>query len=112
MDAQKRQRLEEAGWQVGSVAEFLELSPSESEMVELKLALSRKFKSLRKSQKLSQQAVADKMQSSQSRVAKIESGDSSVTIDSMMRGLFSMGATRQDIAKALIKPSNGGSVDG
>ncbi len=102
MDENKRQRLEETGWQVGTVAEFLELSPSESEMVEFKLALSRQFKSLRESQKLSQQALAEKMQSSQSRVAKIEAGDSSVTIDLILRGLFSMGATRQEIAKSML----------
>ncbi|MGK7880952.1 MAG: helix-turn-helix domain-containing protein [Crocosphaera sp.] len=102
MDENKRQRLEEAGWQVGTVAEFLELSESESEMVEFKLALSRHFKSLRESQKLSQQALAEKMQSSQSRVAKIEAGDSSVTIDLILRGLFSMGATRQEIAQSML----------
>ena len=102
MDENKRQRLEKAGWQVGTVAEFLELSPSESEMVEFKLALSQQFKSFRESQKLSQQALADKMQSSQSRVAKIEAGDSSVTIDLILRGLFSMGATRQDIAQSML----------
>ncbi len=102
MDENKRQRLEKAGWQVGTVAEFLELSPSESEMVEFKLALSQQFKSLRESQKISQQALADKMQSSQSRVAKIEAGDSSVTIDLILRGLFSMGATRQDIAQSML----------
>ncbi|MDJ0662312.1 MAG: helix-turn-helix transcriptional regulator [Crocosphaera sp.] len=102
MDNQKRQRLEAAGWQVGTVAEFLELSPSESEMIEVKLALSRKFKSLRESKKLSQQALAEKMQSSQSRVAKIEAGDSSATIDLMVQGLLSMGATRQEIAEAML----------
>lgn len=102
MDDHKRQQLEAAGWQVGTVADFLELSPSESEMVEFKLALSRKFKSLRESQKLSQKALAEKMQSSQSRVAKIEAGDSSVTIDLILRGLFSMGATRQEIAEAML----------
>ncbi len=102
MDENKRQRLEKAGWKVGTVAEFLELSPSESEMVEFKLALSQQFKSLRESQKISQQALADKMQSSQSRVAKIEAGDSSVTVDLILRGLFSMGATRQDIAQSML----------
>lgn len=102
MDDQKRQRLEAAGWQVGTVAEFLELSPSESEMIEVKLALSRKFKSLRESQKLSQEALAEKMQLSQSRVAKIEAGDSSATIDLIVQGLLSMGATRQEIAEAML----------
>ena len=102
MDNNKRQRLEKAGWQVGTVTEFLELSQSESEMVELKLALSRQFKSLRERQNLSQQALAEKIKSSPSNVAKIEAGDSSVTIDLMIQGLFSMGATCQEIAKAML----------
>ena len=102
MDACKRQRLKAAGWQVGTVADFLELSPAESEMVEFKLALSRKFKGLRESQKLSQKALAKKMQSSQSRVAKIEAGDSSVTIDLIVRGLFTMGATCREIAEVML----------
>ncbi|WP_107669298.1 helix-turn-helix domain-containing protein [Cyanothece sp. BG0011] len=102
MDNNKRQKLEQAGWQVGTVSEFLELSPSESQMIELKLALSQQFKSLRERQKLSLQALAEKMQSSPSNVAKIEEGDSSVTIDLMIQGLFSMGATCQEIAKIML----------
>lgn len=102
MDDRKRQRLKEAGWQVGTVADFLELSPAESEMVEFKLALSRKFKALRESKKLSQKALAEKMQSSQSRIAKIEAGDSSVSLDLIMRGLFTMGATRPEIAEVML----------
>lgn len=33
MDLAKRQRLEAAGWKIGTVAEFLELTPVESEIV-------------------------------------------------------------------------------
>ena len=33
MDLAKRQRLEAAGWKIGTVAEFLELTPVESKIV-------------------------------------------------------------------------------
>lgn len=108
MDLNKRQRLEASGWQIGTVENFLELSEAEAKIVELKLSLSRLFKSWRENQELSQKALAKKMQSSQSRVAKIEAGDGSVTIDLIMRGLFSMGATQKEIAEILISYENKG----
>ncbi len=101
MDEKKRQRLEAAGWHIGTAEEFLKLSPDESELVELKLALSKYQKRLRTSQHLSQTEVAQRMNSSQSRVAKMESGDPSVSMDLLFRALFCMGATRKDIAEAI-----------
>lgn len=101
MDEVKRQRLEAAGWKVGTVNDFLELSPEESEIVELKLALSQKLKDIRTSQHLSQIALAKRMNSSQSRIAKIEAGDPSVSLDLLIRGLFSVGATKVEIAQAI-----------
>lgn len=41
------------------------------------------------------------MQSSQSRIAKIEAGEASVSLDLIIRAIFSTGATREDIAKAI-----------
>ncbi len=40
MDKDKRQRLEKSGWRIGTVEDFLELSPVEKEIVEIRLALS------------------------------------------------------------------------
>ena len=102
MDSIKQQRLEATGWNVGTVEDFLVLSPAEAELIDLKLALSRRLKQIRESQKLSQKELARKMRSSQSRVAKIEAGDSSVSLDIIIRALFSSGATRQDIAEVIV----------
>jgi DNA-binding XRE family transcriptional regulator len=102
MDLAKRQRLEAAGWKVGTVAEFLELTPVESEIIELKLALSRELKETRKIQNISQKELAKRMGSSQSRVAKIESGDPSVSLDLLARALFFLGSTRRQIAEAIV----------
>lgn len=101
MDAIKRQRLEAAGWCVGDAADFLELSPEEMAFMEMKLCLSKRLRELRLSQQLSQQSLAKKINSSQSRVAKMEAGDPSVSLDLMVRTLLAMGATREDVAIAL-----------
>jgi len=101
MDVAKRQRLEAAGWSIGGVDEFLGLSPQEATFIEMKLALSKAIKQLRINQQLSQQDLAQKIKSSQSRVAKMEAGDPSVSLDLLVRTLLSTGATRQDIAQAI-----------
>jgi hypothetical protein len=44
MDQAKRKRLEEKGWKVGTVADFLELTPEETPLIEIKLALSGNLK--------------------------------------------------------------------
>lgn len=101
MDAAKRQRLEAAGWSVGTAADFLGMLPEEAAFVELKLALSKRLKQARKSKNLSQQALAQKIKSSQSRVAKMEAGDPSISVDLLVRALLSTGATSRDIAEAI-----------
>ena len=101
MDSIKRQKLEAAGWKVGTVAEFLELTPEEEAIVEIRVALSKSLKKMRQQEQLSQQKLAEKTNSSQSRVAKMEAADRSVSIDLLIKSLLSLGATREDIATAI-----------
>lgn len=101
METAKRKRLEAAGWSVGSATDFLKLSPEEADFVELKLRLSESLKQRRQSKKLSQAALAKKIKSSQSRVAKMEAGDPSVSLDLLIRALLAIGATRNDLARVL-----------
>ena len=101
MTAAKRRRLERAGWRVGNARSFLELKDAESTLVELRLALSKEFRALRARNGLSQGQVAALLESSQSRVAKMESADVSVSLDLLLRGLISLGASRRDLAKAI-----------
>ncbi len=102
MDTAKRQRLEAAGWTVGTVEEFLGLSPEETAFIEMKLALSKAIKQNRISQQMTQYDLAQKIKSSQSRVAKMEAGDPSASLDLLIRTLLIFGATRQDIAEVII----------
>ncbi|MGK7892890.1 MAG: helix-turn-helix domain-containing protein [Xenococcus sp. (in: cyanobacteria)] len=103
MDSEKRKRLEAAGWVVGNASDFLGLNPAETELVELKVQLALLVKEQRKIHNLSQNALAKKMGSSQSRVAKIESGDPSVSLDLIVRALLTSGVTRQELAQAIYK---------
>jgi predicted XRE-type DNA-binding protein len=101
MDKNKQQRLKDAGWAIGDAAEFLELSAEEAEYVELKLALGSTLKERRSDSGLSQGALAKKLGSSQSRVAKMEASDPTVSVDLLIRGLLATGASRSDIASAI-----------
>ncbi len=101
MESAKRKRLEAAGWGVSSATDFLKLSPEEAAFVELKLRLSESLKRRRQSKQLSQAALAKKIKSSQSRVARMEAGDPSVSLDLLIRALLAIGATRNDLARVL-----------
>lgn len=100
MDNAKRERLKAKGWKIGTVAEFLELTPEESALVEIKLALSRKLRQRRQAQ-MTQAELADKIHSSQPRIAKAENGDRSVSIELLLRAILATGATPQDIGDTI-----------
>ena len=102
MNETKKARLEKHGWRVGSVDEFLELTPEESEYIELKLRLSRAVRERRQVQNVTQVVLAEKLGSSQSRVAKIEKNDPSVSVDLLLKSLFALDAKREDIAQILV----------
>jgi DNA-binding XRE family transcriptional regulator len=101
MRKEKKARLERAGWKVGSVSDFLGLSAAEEALVELRLTLSRGLRERRTRRRLSQHQLAKLLGSSQSRVAKMESGDPSVSIDLLIRSLLVMGATQKELATVI-----------
>jgi len=101
MRKDKKTRLERAGWKVGSVREFLGLSDVEAALVELKLSLSRGLRQQRTRRKLTQAQLARLVRSSQSRVAKMESGDPTVSIDLLVRSFLAMGATQQELGRLI-----------
>jgi DNA-binding transcriptional regulator YiaG len=99
MKTSKRKKLEAAGWKVGSTAEFLELSDAEEMLVNMKLALAANVKSMRQRQNLTQQQLARRIGSSQSRVAKMEVADPSVSMELLVRSLAALGASRTQIGR-------------
>ena len=101
MKRQKKARLEAAGWKVGSAREFLGLTDAEAAVVELKLELAKALRDQRARRKMTQEEAGRVLGSSQSRVAKMEAGDPSVTIDLLVRALFKLGGSRQDLVRHL-----------
>ena len=101
MKKDKRTRLERAGWKVGTVRELLGLSRAEEALVELKLILSRGLRERRTRRRLTQAQLARLLKSSQSRVAKMEAGDPSVSIDLLIRSLLAMGTTQRELAQVI-----------
>ncbi|MFO1392260.1 MAG: helix-turn-helix transcriptional regulator [Steroidobacteraceae bacterium] len=101
MRADVARRLKSRGWKVGDATELLGLSDQEAALVELRLALSRSVRERRLKLGLSQLDLASRLGSSQSRVAKLEGADATVSIDLLVRGLLALGATRREIGRAL-----------
>jgi transcriptional regulator with XRE-family HTH domain len=55
----------------------------------------------RQQQGLSQLELAAKLQSSQSRVAKMEAGDPSVSLDLLVRSLFTLGTSERELSQLI-----------
>ncbi len=101
MKQTKRRKLEAKGWKVGTVADFLGLSPEEEAFIEMKLSLSKSLREMRRRKHLSQIEFAKLIKSSQSRVAKMEAGEASVSIDLLIRSLLALGASQKDLARVI-----------
>jgi DNA-binding XRE family transcriptional regulator len=97
----KRKKLEAAGWKVGDAKDFLVLNPNEAEFVEIKLALARGLRALREQHHWTQAELAKHVGSSQSRVAKMEAADPTVSVDLLVRSLLAAGANRSDLARVV-----------
>ena len=87
MRTEKRKKLEAAGWRVGAAKDFLHLSEAEAAYVETKLKLADRLEAVRKERHLTQKELATMLKTSQSRLALMEKGDSSVSIDLLVRAL-------------------------
>jgi DNA-binding XRE family transcriptional regulator len=101
MDIKKKKRLQDQGWSVGSAQDFLGLSDNENAYIELKITLGENLKKIRLEKHLTQVEFAKIIQSNQSRIAKMEAGDPSVSIDLQIKSLLALGTSRKDIAKLI-----------
>ena len=101
MKTEKRRKLETAGWRVGDAREFLELTSGEAEFVEIKLSLARRLKEFREERNWTQAELARQVGSSQSRVAKMEAADPSVSVDLLVRSLLAAGANRRELGRVV-----------
>ena len=110
MRQNKRKRLEAKGWKVGTTKEFLGLTRDEETFIELRLKLAEGLKTLRVRRRLTQIDLAKAVQSSQSRVAKMEAGDPSVSLDLLVRSLIALGTSSKELGRMIsltrIRPAN------
>lgn len=101
MNASKRSKLEAGGWRLGSASDFLKLTQAEEALIALKLALAEDLKERRTKRKLTQVQLGKRIGTSQSRVAKMEAADKSVSVDLLIRSLLSVGASRKEIGAVI-----------
>jgi DNA-binding XRE family transcriptional regulator len=101
MKTAKKKRLESKGWKIGTAQELLSISPEESAYIELKLTLSKILQDVRIDSELTQEQLARLLKSSQSRVAKMEHGDPSVSLDLLIRSIFALGKSRKNLVRML-----------
>ncbi len=101
MRSEKRKRLEAAGWTVGDATDFLGLTPEEEAYVEIRLRLAEGLKARRTKRGLTQQDVAKAVRSSQSRIAKMEAGDPTVSLDLLIKTLLALGASERDLGRLI-----------
>jgi len=85
MNNDKRKRIEAAGWKVGSVDEFLSLTPEESAIVDMKFNLAKALHEKKRSLRFSQEALAKH------------------SLDFMVRSLLAVGASKKEIAVAMAR---------
>ncbi len=101
MDKKKIAKLDERGWKVGDTADFLGLTKEEEAYIELKIMLAEYLQEKRSERQLTQNQVASLIKSSQSRVAKMEKNDPTVSLDLLVISLFALGTSKHAIARAI-----------
>jgi ribosome-binding protein aMBF1 (putative translation factor) len=101
MRAEKRKRLEAKGWKIGTPQELLGLSDEEAAFIELRLKLAEGLRARRSAKGMTQTDLAKAMQSSQSRVAKMEAGDPTVSLDLLVKSLLALGTSNRELARII-----------
>jgi DNA-binding XRE family transcriptional regulator len=97
----KKRALSAKGYSIGSADDFLGLTKEESEYVEMKLALTKELSKKRKRKKMTQIQLAKLIHSSQSRVAKMETGDPTVSLDLLVKTHLALGTQRKTLARMI-----------
>ncbi len=101
MHENKRKRLKARGWKVGSAKDFLGLNDQETAFIEMKLRLASSLRDLRRRRRLTQIDLARILRSSQSRIAKMETGDPSVSLDLLVRSLLALGTSARQLSRMI-----------
>ena len=103
MRESKRTKLTARGWKLGSAKDFLGLTPQEEAYIELRLKLADGLKLRRGSRGVTQTQLARVLRSSQSRVAKMEAGDPTVSLDLLVKSLLALGTSNRELAAIITR---------
>lgn len=101
MDAERKRRLEAAGFKFGTVGELFGLSEAEEQLVELKVVIADAVRELRDTRALSQSDLARLVGTGQARISKLERSAESTSLDTLVRCLLVLGASRKDLARTI-----------
>ena len=103
MRESKRAKLTAKGWKLGSAKDFLGLTTQEEAYIELRLKLANGLKLRRGSRGVTQTQLARALRSSQSRVAKMEAGDPTVSLDLLVKSLLALGTSNRELAAIIAR---------
>jgi len=103
MRQSKQKRVTAKGWKVGDAKDFLGLSDEESAYIELRLKLAEGLRAARKNHGVTQIQLAQTLKSSQSRVAKMEAGDPTVSLDLLVKSLLALGTSNRELAAIITR---------
>ena len=99
MRESKRKKLDAKGWKIGTAKDFLGMSNGVGAYVDLWLRLAEGLKTRRRAHgSVADWGSAQAIKSSQSRVAKMEAGDPTVSLDLLVKSLFALGASNRELA--------------
>lgn len=102
MNKKKAEWIEQQGFEITTVDDFLGLTPEESAFIEFKLRMARKAREMRKAKSLTQQQMAELTGTDQARISRLENGHDSVSLDMIFQSLFALGVDEKEIATAIL----------
>jgi transcriptional regulator with XRE-family HTH domain len=91
MDPQKRKALETAGYRFTDAATFVGMTAEERNLLHARLELAKAVRRRREAQHLTQKQLAERIGSSQPRVAMLERAAPDVTFDLILKALAAVG---------------------
>jgi ribosome-binding protein aMBF1 (putative translation factor) len=99
----KRKNLESKGWKFGSARQLLGLTDQEEMYIELRLKLAEGLRARRQANGVTQIELAQTIKSSQSRVAKMEAGDPTVSLDLLVKSILALGTSNRELAAIIAR---------
>ena len=99
LSAKKKARIKAIGGRLTTVEEWLDIAPEEVAILDMKIRLGEELKARRRRKRLSQERVAEILNTSQGRVSKLEKGQA--TLDQLARSLLALGGSKKEVARAI-----------